>query len=272
MKLGRHHLNQRTLRKMRRDLRHRIVGLPWMNVSKEHCILASWPRSGNTWLRHILFFYFYQSDQVDMTKLDQYMPLIDSVDLKTHLAAPNPAPYRFIKSHELGVPYFLNGRIILIVRDGRDATYSWHHYMQSVHGLKSDFPTFLGACLRDRYRYKSWHTNLASWLDLEAGDAMLILRYEDTLTEPDKALRRILAFLKLPVDEERLQYALEKSSRDAVSKSFQTMKNTNNVVGFSGTAGGPTKERWRSTFTKAQNDTFVAQAGALLSQFGYPLE
>lgn len=155
MKVGRHTLGRRTLRKVRRDVQHRVLGLPWMTVSDEHCVLASWPRSGNTWLRHILFFYFYQNDQVDMTTLDQYIPLIDSVDLKTHLAAPNPAPYRFLKSHELGAPYFRNGRIILIVRDGRDATYSWHHYMQSLYGVKEDFPTFLDACLRDRYRYKS---------------------------------------------------------------------------------------------------------------------
>lgn len=100
---------------------------------------------------------------------------------------------------------------------------------------------------------------------------MLILRYEDILTAPEAALRRILAFLDLPVMEDRLQMAVRNSSRDVVSKSFQTMKNAGGVTGFSGSSGGPPEGRWRTTFTAAQNDAFVARAGPLLSRFGYPL-
>ena len=44
----------RNARKIRRDVRHRLIGVPWMDVRPQDRFLFSYPRSGNTWLRHIV--------------------------------------------------------------------------------------------------------------------------------------------------------------------------------------------------------------------------
>lgn len=263
-------LNTRNTRKILRDIRHRLLRRPWLEVTGEQVFLASWPRSGNTWLRHILYHYFYGDDAAGIDRLDHVMPLIDSIDLKAHLARPDPTGHRFIKTHETGAPYLLTGRVIYIIRDGRDATASWFHYRQKIHGEQGSFDDFLRRCLADRFRYRSWHGNVASWQQLTGSPRLLLLRYEDILADNRQALTRILDFLGDSIDAARLDRALAASSRQAVNRSFQDWAQDRGHD-FEGTAGSRGGEGWRQTYTAGQLALFNRAAGAQLAFFGYPL-
>lgn len=262
-------LNTRNARKVLRDVKHRGLGLPWMAVEPRDRFLASWPRSGNTWLRHILYFYTTGRDDLDMTTLDAFCPIIDGVDLKTHLAAMAGQEWRFIKTHELGAPYLTGGRIVYLVRDGRDATWSWHKYRLGLNpGTPQDFDTFLKACLTDRVRYCSWHRNVATWMKLRDDPAMLMMTFEDMRTDPRAAFLRVLAHLEIPVEEARVDRALALATPEKVNATFASEVAARNRAGHGGGQGGVV-ERWRSTYTEDQQRLFEDKAGDVLKALGY---
>lgn len=261
---------RRNARKVLRDVRHRGLGRPWMEVEPRDCFLASFPRSGNTWLRHILYLYLTGAEGVDMTTLDTFCPLIDGVDLQHYLAAHASASHRFIKTHELGAPYLLTGKVVFLVRDGRDATWSWHRFRMVFNKETPDFDRFLKACLADRYRYYAWHTNVASWLPLTESDRVLTLRFEELRADTEGVFARVLEHLDIPADPERIARAVALSTPKKVAETFRSETRVRRFSG-DGAGQGGTVERWRTQYTPAQLQLFEAAAGDVLAQLGYPL-
>lgn len=258
----------RAARKAVRDVKHRGLGLPWMDVEPRDCFLASWPRSGNTWLRHILYFYVTGRDTLDMATLDAFAPIIDGIDLKTHLAAMGDAERRYIKTHELAAPYLTRGRIVYLVRDGRDAMLSYHKYRMAFNNAPADFDLFLTNCLADRYRYHSWHRNVASWLALRDDPAMLLLRFEDMRADPRAAFLRVLGHLGLPADADRVDRAVALATPERVNATFRTEIRARRAAG-DGAGQGGLVERWRETYSEDQQRRFEAKAGEVLRALGY---
>lgn len=261
---------RRNARKILRDVRHRGLGQPWMEVEPRDCFLASFPRSGNTWLRHILYFYLTGAEAVDMSALDAFCPIIDGIDLQHHLAARAGESHRFIKTHELGAPYLLTGKVVLLVRDGRDATWSWHRYRMAFNNETPDFDRFLKACLDDRYRYRSWHSNVGSWMPLIDSDRVLMLRFEEMRADTEGVFARVLAHLGIPADPDRIVQAVALATPGKVAETFRSEVRARRATG-DGAGQGGTVERWRSQYTPAQLELFEAKAGDLLAQLGYPL-
>lgn len=261
---------RRNARKLIRDIRHRGLGEPWMTVEPRDCFLASFPRSGNTWLRHILYSYMTGAEGVDMTTLDAFCPIIDGVDLQRHIAAQGDAPHRFIKTHELGAPYLLNGKVVFLVRDGRDATWSWHRFRMVFNNETPDFGEFLEASLADRHRYYSWPTNVASWMPLIESERVLLLRFEEMRADPEGVFARVLDHFGIPSVPERIAEAVELSTPRKVADTFRSELRAQWTKG-DGAGQGGTVERWRTQYTPEQLELFEARAGDLLTRLGYPL-
>lgn len=255
-------------RKLLRDVQHRFIGLPWLRVQENDRFLFSWPRSGNTWLRHMIFFYFNDSDLRDHDALNAFIPTLDHLDFRDRLKQLEHEHWRFMKSHEPAAPYFLNGRVAYIVRDGRDATLSWYHYRKEVNGERTDFDTFLRRCLKGRTRYGSWAHNVGSWLEYRGHPALKVFRYEDILTDPAGVFEKILDHFGISADGTRIAYAVEQSSIDRVNRTFATLATSPGVGPFSGGSGGGT-DKWQTAYTPAQKRLFLNHSGQVLRALGY---
>lgn len=255
-------------RKLLRDVRHRFMGIPWLKVQENDCFLFSWPRSGNTWLRHMVFFYFNDGDLRDHDALNAFIPTLDHLDFSDRLTRLAHARWRFVKSHEPAASYFLNGRVAYIVRDGRDATLSWYHYRKEVNGEKSDFDSFLKRCQNEQIRYGSWARNVGSWLKYRDHPALKIFRYEDILIDPHSAFEEVLHHFDIPVDHERIANAVQKSSIDRVNKTFATLATAPGGGPFSGGSGGGAG-KWQTVYTPAQKRMFLMHSEPVLRALGY---
>jgi len=240
-----------------------------MRVEPRDCFLASWPRSGNTWLRHIIYFYTTGISDLDMTTLDSFCPIIDGIELKQHLLKMEDQEHRFIKSHELCAPYLLNGRIVYLVRDGRDATWSYYKYrLGRRHHSPSDFDSFLRLCLNDKIRYYSWHRNVSSWLKYKHNPSMLLLRFEDMRADPKGTFVSILDHLDIPIDLERVDASVALATPDRVNSTFRSEVGARLGRG-DGVGHGGLVERWREVYTREQLDMFEDKAGDVLRSLGY---
>lgn len=259
----------RVARKVRRDLVHRILGVPWMEVRPDDSFLFSYPRSGNTWLRHIVYYALEGSHLDTFEQMEKRLPTIDMVDFAGHLRALPPGP-RFMKSHLPYAPYFLNGKVVYIVRDGRDALISYYDYFRHIHRYRRSFDDFLTKALAGRLRYGSWHDNVGSWIAHSDHPNFLLVRYEEMRADPLGAAKRVFAFCNLPVSEERCAEAVAASSVENVHAAFRTLHIARGTA-FSGGVSSGGKKGWRTTMTAEQNARFVDKAGPLLERLGYPL-
>ncbi len=156
--------------------------------------LASFPRSGNTWVRNIFFEVFGMesgtwdvNDKGRVHELDCFSkPMV-----KTHML-----PSQLIHDST-------DKKAIYLVRDGRDAMVSIAHHRSDIIAPGSDFiDNMRTAILAEKGSFfGGWSGNVERWLER----ADLVVRYEDLLADTQGTLEKIRLFLELPeADYEKL--------------------------------------------------------------------
>jgi glycosyltransferase involved in cell wall biosynthesis len=157
--------------------------------------LASFPRSGNTFLRNILFEVYGQPSSTYHWERDY--PLDQDFDsypvVKTHLLPADLDSAGFSPD----IP------AVCLVRDGRDALCSIAHHRSDLIAPGSDYiENLTEAIIADRGSYfGGWSINVEAWL----ARADLVIRYEDLIADPIAQAERLRQVLDLPPgDPERL--------------------------------------------------------------------
>lgn len=179
--------------------------------NKPEVVLASFPRSGNTFLRNILMDVFgvYSWNNIDVyhkaLKKYQRLDRLRSIrtlppgrlkklhDLETRLGQ------RVIKTHDMPdriLPKCAPGaKIIYLVRDGRDALVSMAHHRKDIIAPGSDFQ----GNLRDSIRaaggsfFGGWGKNVSAWLQEDP----LLIYFEMLVEDPGREILRIRDHLNL---------------------------------------------------------------------------
>lgn len=250
-----------------RRLSQRLVGPPVLEIQPTDCFLVSWPRSGNTWMRYMLFNALHPDHEWDVLTIDQRMPMLNRPDL-SHLLKPMAGQgYRMFKSHGAFEERLLRGRVVYIVRDGRDALLSLYHYRQQMDGVSVPFSEFTRAALLGNVDYGSWQSHVDGWLAHGGHPSVLVMKYEEMLREPMQHLRRTLAHFGLEVTPERMEQAVARSTVDRVNRGFEKYAASRSKSFDGGLGGGSGK--WRGTFSYADLVLFEQYAGAAMARAGY---
>lgn len=270
--------------------------------------LASYPKSGNTWLRIFLGQLLGQTESQDINQLalsdsisssryrfDQAIGMSaaeldqDTIDNlrpwvyeKWSSAA---AKLQYVKAHDAyhltaaGAPLFpatATRGVIHIVRDPRDVALSLaHHRAKSVDDTIA-FMADTTACFAKAE--KSLPPQLRQWMGdwsshsqswLTCPLPRLTVRYEDMLGDTLNAFAQIVQFAQIDADLSRIQTALEASRFSRL----QALESQSRFI------ESPQKvERffrkgqagdWRENLTAAQADKIVVQHGAMMAQLGY---
>lgn len=146
--------------------------------------------------------------------------------------------------------YFPNGRIINVVRDGRDCFCSaqGHAWIPQRHSVR-EFAMYWRNCIRAAAR----GTN----------SAMISIRYEDLSRDPEATVRRTMEFMGLPFEGRQLDETAIGDDRRSDAAAFRRLKEP-----ISTSSCG----RWRAELTTTQLATFNDVAGEELKAWGYPVE
>jgi glycosyltransferase involved in cell wall biosynthesis len=156
------------------------------SAHKISCWIASFPRSGNTFFRNILY-YVYGIESGTWHK-EPAFPVDDDYD-----------QYAFVKTHLLPhelVPDDPSIPAIYLIRDGRDAMVSIAHQRSELVEPGSDYESNLQEAIvaAEGSYFGGWSAHVKAWLPR----AEIIIRYEDLITDPKAVFQRVEKFIALP--------------------------------------------------------------------------
>lgn len=176
---------------------------------KRDVFLASYPRSGNTWLRAVL--YAVESGQVpaNLSALDYRIP---DEHYFAELARIEPAKRYIVKTHRLYQPRYEN--YIYIIRDPVDSIESFHRFINKMHNKSTPADKFVQELALGQVWPSSWAKHALSWTANQAGS---YIRYEDLVEGKPEAVERLAARLDLPPESD-LQHWLSYFDIDRMKK------------------------------------------------------
>lgn len=238
-------LTSRAADRLRRSkLRIPVSGWRHRGLTSADVMLASYPRSGNTWTKFMLA-ELLTGAEVDFSSNEDVVPMIGR-----HLQAPRllPGDGRLIKTHE---PYRRNyGRAIYLVRDVRDVALSFRK-LRIVEGFSEEsFEDFLVRFVRGSTGgFGSWQAHVTSWLAAaDLSSDILVLHYEELIDDTVTKLDDMARFLDLSVDDTRLREIVE-NNRPAKMRNRKTQYSDERM---SVTVGTGTYNAWRTHYTDSQ--------------------
>jgi hypothetical protein len=242
------------------------VSLRHLGLGAQDVFIASYPRSGNTWLRFLLC-EVLAGRPPSFEEADKMIPYIGG-----HIWAPAllRSGGRLIKTHERYHPVYR--KAIYLVRDPRDVLSSDYRNAQMRGFFASDLDSFIDRFVAGHvHGFGSWPDHVTSWLDGElAGTGnLMVVRYEDLRSDPAGILGKALDFLGDPqpapdvlqaaVEHNALAHMQQKEEAAALKKVRPDLH-----LVHQGSVGG-----WRDELLPNQVERIEAHAGAWLVRLGY---
>jgi hypothetical protein len=267
--------------------------------------LASYPKSGNTWMRAFLHNMLRDpKDGYALDKLGEYAqgdsygphyqkflrkPLKEMTDEEIAILRPRVQEFltqqtpdnMFVKTHNALIEYLdrpihameHTAGAIYIVRNPLDMVISHaDHYGKTIdESIEVTALEEMKVSSGEHFTYEihcSWSRHVESWTARPAPN-LHVMRYEDMNAQPVETFGGLVQFLRLPVGRERLQRAIDLSS-------FDSLRQKEEKHGF---AERSEKSKrffregksggWRNTLTPAQVEKVVAAHESQMRRFGY---
>jgi hypothetical protein len=239
---------------------------------------TSYPKSGSTWLAHILLLIVNGGENPPEGTLRSHLHWVESSwtypRTRDELAAlPSP---RIFKSH---MPYdmALGGdpaanpcRYVYIARNPKDVACSYYFFERGkAWSGRYDGPWehWLDSFLDGRVQRGDWFDHVLGWWTVaQRADNILFLRYEDLLTDFQTQLRALAEFLGYRLSEGVLgKIQAETSFARMSGERFSNMSEIEDFETFfrKGEIGS-----WRAQFTAEQNERFDRVIARRLSGSG----
>jgi hypothetical protein len=267
--------------------------------------LASYPKSGNTWLRAFLHNLLRNpAEGYDINQLDDFTlgessygwyKLIDDRPLEAYsvaeVAAMRPKVHKrlttlypdsiFVKTHcavmeDHGVPtvnFEATAGAIYVVRNPLDVAISYAHHLGTSVDIAIEFMAKSRSMSPASNNHVhellgSWSEHVESWT-AKPTRALHVVRYEDMLGKPQATFGAIVRFLGLKPPRERLERAINRSS-------FRVLQEQERRYGFK--ERGEHAERffregkagqWRKLLTQEQIERIAQAHSEQMRRFGY---
>lgn len=269
------------LRVLRRKASRTAVRVPivWYRhrgLNPSDAFVASYPRSGSTWLRFLLLELLADDGEAGFDSVNKLIPDVGNHRTCSPLLGDGG---RLIKTHEAYRREYQ--KAVYVVRDVRDVVISEFEYENANERISESFDEFVMLSLKGRVNgYGSWQDHVASWLEspLTENGRLLVVKFEHMKAQPEDTLAGILDFLGVRRDgpairraiaNNNLQRMKEKEDRAPQTSAYSRQPGNGDQKRFirSGSTGG-----WRSRLTRAQVQLIERQAGAGLMRVGHALE
>ncbi|MEO8012315.1 MAG: sulfotransferase domain-containing protein [Dokdonella sp.] len=267
--------------------------------------LASYPKSGNTWLRAFLAnLVANRSEPVPINDLPRYADDEARPDLFGAMAgrpsseltfeqisqlrprvhaeiAARTSGTRFVKTHNMAGSvddhplhnWDVTVGAITVVRNPLDVAVSMTHHFgidldTAIERLGNEHVATANDALFVTQVIGSWSMHVKSWADFDR-ERFLLLRYEDLVEKPVKAFTRIARLIGAGHDRERIQRAIGHAR-------FRTLASMEKSGGFIEARDRGTRffrkgqvNEWREALSREQVARVIAAHRVQMARFGY---
>jgi len=177
--------------------------------------LVSFPRSGLTLLQMALY-QLTTGGEMSFGHIAEVSPTLETDLLQ--LGAPQilalPSP-RVFRSHLTYDRLPRGGRVVYLARDIRDVAAAAYRLSAQIEERGLDLDAFLREFVKGHPGFGgTWCEHLRSWWPHRNDPNVLFLDYDDLVTDPTAALRRVAAHCGLALDEADLPRIVERCSLD----------------------------------------------------------
>lgn len=261
------------MRKLRRKLSRTALRLPiiWYRhhgFRPEDVFIASYPRSGTTWSRHVLF-EILTGEKSGFRIVDANLCGVG----KHHKGKPVlPGGGRLISTHEQYRDWKHYHKAIYLVRDVRDVVLSEFVYLTNLEFFYGNQDKFVKHFLTTPVSgFGPWQRHVTSWLDspLAATPNFLLVKFEELKQDPIAGFTRMANFLGVNLTPEHIQRAVANSSLERMREKEQREPVKASVKGRF--VGAGLVQGWRSKLSPAQVLLIEQYAGPILVRLGYSL-
>ena len=205
-----------------------------MTSVKKFIWIASFPKSGSTWMRFIIAHLLFDVGK-DKSVIRAMVPSIHdwrggldyswqgAHPAKIHLACEN-IPNRMATHSAIYMirnPLDIVDSAISYFKPDKQGRADLIHQF-SVNGSTEPWFSVLG--------YTSWNNNVDSWINKEHDFPVKVIRYEDLLENPVENVQNVADFLDVSVTKKKVKNIVQETS-------FEKMKETENQELISGESG-----------------------------------
>jgi aryl sulfotransferase len=198
-------------------------------------VIATYAKAGTTWTQQIIAqLLFVDADTLPVVDMSPWLDLrVPPNEVKLEALAAQ-AHRRFIKTHLPvdALVYSPLAKYIYVARDGRDVVWSMYNHHANANALwyqlLNDTPDRVGPPIekppasirqyfldwldRDGHPFWPFWENVASWWAIRDLPNLMLLHFEELRVDLPGQMRRIAAFLDIPIDETRFPAMVEHCS------------------------------------------------------------
>jgi len=267
--------------------------------------LASYPKSGNTWVRAFLAnLVANRADPVPLDELARYAEDEANPELFSMLAgkpstqldigeiaelrpqvhaaiAQRAQGTRFVKTHNMagsfdGHPlhnWQVSAGAVCVVRNPLDVAVSMTHHFgltidEAIERLGDENVATVNDALFVSQVLGSWSMHVKGWADM-ANASVLVLRYEDLLDKPAKQFAKIAKLVGLGQDRNRVERAMKHAG-------FQSLSSMEKKHGFVEASDKGARffrkgrvNEWRETLGREHAQRVIDAHREQMQRFGY---
>ena len=220
----------------------------FLKDKEDSILLFGYPKSGNTWLRFLIYNYLNLQNNPDLESTISFDALNSQqnnvMDRGSIFLPENDFPL-FYRTHKIyNRSYTLFNKNIFVHRNPLDTLVSAYYFYKNRDIPFNDYPKNLRENLIDIDFYVSYKIDFwIKYFRISVENANIVVNYSDLKSDAEKELKKTVNFLGWNLDDNLISKSVELSSYDKVKKMG---KEKNQKYG-----NGPKNGKFKGEFTRS---------------------